>query len=244
MVISRIPLLFSLVAASLVALSRTVPTNDGQPHVVGSPQPIVAASGDSVVLPCHLEPSINVEETVVEWTRQDPSHVTFVHVYRDHVEVMDMKTASYRGRTALFIEELKHGNISLRITEVTEADEGSYRCFIPTLRSPVKDSTVRLVIKPNLRTATEFPGIPPTVDREKASTEAAETAPGRSRLAALVPFVLVVAISVTAAGYFLKFPLPRTCELMEELQQNSRKFSLILTGHRVLKVQCSHTTWK
>lgn len=114
--------------------------------MVGSPQPIVAASGDSVVLPCHLEPSINVEETVVEWTRQDPSHVTFVHVYRDHVEVMDMKTASYRGRTALFIGELKHGNISLRITEVTEADEGSYRCFIPTLRSPVKDSTVRLVI--------------------------------------------------------------------------------------------------
>lgn len=115
--------------------------------MVGSPQPIVATSGDSVVLPCHLEPSWNVEETVVEWTRQDPSHVKFVHVYRDHVEMTDMKTTSYRGRTALFTEELKHGNISLKLVEVTQADEGSYRCFLPTLRSPVKDSTVRLVIR-------------------------------------------------------------------------------------------------
>lgn len=114
--------------------------------MVGSPRPIVATSGDSVVLPCHLEPSLNIEETVVEWTKQHPRHVTFVHVYRDHVEVADMKAASYRGRTALFIEELKHGNISLKIKEVTEADEGRYRCFVPTLRSPVKHSTVRLVI--------------------------------------------------------------------------------------------------
>lgn len=55
------------------------------------------------------------------------------------------------------------------------------------------------------------------MDPEEATTEAAETAPGRSRLAALVPLglaVVVVAVaSVTAAGHFLKFPLQRTCEL-------------------------------
>lgn len=94
-----------------------------------------------------------------------------------------------------------------------------------------------------MRSATEFPGIPPTVDPEKATTEAAETAPGRSRLAALVPFMVVMVISVTAAGCFLKFSHRRTRELMEDLQ-NSRRFSLILTGHRVLKVQSSPTTWK
>lgn len=121
-------------------------TSPGQPCVVGSLQPIVATSGDNVVLPCHLEPSWNGEEAVVEWSRLDPSHVQYVHVYRDHGEVTDMKTASYHRRTALFTEELKHGNISLKIIEVTPADEGSYRCFIPTLRSPVKASTVQLII--------------------------------------------------------------------------------------------------
>lgn len=117
-----------------------------QPHVVGSLQPIVASSGEDVVLPCHLEPSLDVEGTVVEWSRQDQSHLQYVHVYRDYGEVTDMKTASYLSRTALFLEELKHGNISLKIIEVTMADEGSYRCFIPTLRSRVKHSTVQLII--------------------------------------------------------------------------------------------------
>lgn len=115
--------------------------------MVGSLQPIVATSGDDVVLPCHLEPSQNAEEALVEWSRHDANRVQYVHVYRDHGEVTDMKTASYLRRTALFTEELKHGNISLKIMDVTPADEGNYRCFIPTLRSPVKDSTVRLIVR-------------------------------------------------------------------------------------------------
>lgn len=121
-------------------------TFPGQPCVVGSLQPIIATSGDDVVLPCHLEPSQSAEEALVEWSRQDRSHVQYVHVYRDHGEVTDMKTASFHRRTALFIEELKHGNVSLKIMDVTPADEGNYRCFIPTLRSPVKDSTLRLIV--------------------------------------------------------------------------------------------------
>lgn len=122
------------------------PPSPGPPCVVGSLQPVVASAGEDVVLPCHLEPSLSLEEAVVEWSRQDPTHVQYVHVYRDHGEVTDMKTESYIRRTALFTEELKHGNISLKIRDVSPADEGSYRCFVPTLRSPVRDSTVQLII--------------------------------------------------------------------------------------------------
>lgn len=118
----------------------------GQPCVVGSLRPIVVAAGDNVVLPCHLEPPQNVEDEVVEWSRQEHGPVQYVHVHRDHGEVTDMKAASYHSRTALFPEELKHGNISLKITGVTPADEGSYRCFVPTLSSPAKSSTVRLTV--------------------------------------------------------------------------------------------------
>lgn len=210
-------------------------TSPGQPCVVGSLQPIVATSGDDVVLPCHLEPSQSVEEAVVEWSRQEPGHVQYVHVYRDHGEVTDMKTASYHRRTALFTEELRRGNISLKITDVSPADEGSYRCFVPTLRSPAKDSTVRLIVgecgklfcsgeaavdpvsghwrssvlvivwvfflEPNLRRATAFPTVPPTVDPQSPTTDEG----GRAHLAVIVPFVLVPVILVAGAAFFWKF---------------------------------------
>lgn len=122
--------------------------------MIGSRQPIVTTLGDDVVLPCHLEPSINAEGLTVEWSRPelmpDPSdrlsRVEYVMVYRDRHEVLDMKIQSYLRRTALFEEELKHGNISLKIVNVTLADEGRYRCYIPKLDSRRKDWIVQLIV--------------------------------------------------------------------------------------------------
>lgn len=122
--------------------------------MIGSLRPIVAALGDDVILPCHLEPSLNVEGLTIEWSKPDlqpdPSdhlrRVEYVLVYRDRNEVPDMKIQSYVRRTTLFKEELKHGNISLKIMNVTLEDEGRYKCYIPKLNSQVKDSIVCLVV--------------------------------------------------------------------------------------------------
>ncbi|XP_075948456.1 myelin-oligodendrocyte glycoprotein-like [Anarhichas minor] len=127
-----------------------------QPQVIGSRQPIVAVLGDDVILPCHLEPKFNVEGLTVEWSlpdlKPDPadplSRVEYVHLYRHRHEVPDMKIRSYARRTALFTDELKDGNISLKISNVTLADQGRYRCFIPKLNSPVDQSVVQLVVAP------------------------------------------------------------------------------------------------
>uniref|UniRef100_A0A4W6BIA8 Ig-like domain-containing protein n=1 Tax=Lates calcarifer TaxID=8187 RepID=A0A4W6BIA8_LATCA len=126
----------------------------GQPQVIGSSQPIIAAPGYDVILPCHLEPAIDVQGFTVEWSKPDLkpdpsdrlSRVEYVHLYRDRREVPDMKIPSYIRRTALFTDDMKHGNISLKIMNVTSEDEGRYKCFIPKLRSPVKFSIVRLVV--------------------------------------------------------------------------------------------------
>ncbi|KAL4007435.1 hypothetical protein ACER0C_001287 [Sarotherodon galilaeus] len=130
----------------------------GQLHVVGSHQPVVAAPGDDVILPCQVEPAFNVAGLTVEWSkpdlRPDPndrlSRVEYVHLYRDAHEVPDMKIPSYIGRTALFTDGLREGNISLRITNVTQEDEGRYRCFIPKLKSQTKSSIVSLIVDPSL----------------------------------------------------------------------------------------------
>lgn len=135
-------------------LKRFPPHFPGQSRVIGSLQPIKAAPGDDVILPCHLEPWSNVQGLTVEWSKPDLkpdpsdrlSRVPYVHLYRDRREDLDMKLESYVRRTALFMDGLKRGNISLKIMNVTVEDQGRYRCFIPKLKSDVKDSIVLLLV--------------------------------------------------------------------------------------------------
>lgn len=122
--------------------------------MVGPLQPVVATLGDDVVIQCHLKPSLDVEAETVEWSRPDLepdlsdrlSRIEYVHVHRDHGEFVDMKMAAYVGRTMMFVEEMKHGNISLKIVNVTMTDQGVYRCYVPKLMSSVKALIVRLVV--------------------------------------------------------------------------------------------------
>uniref|UniRef100_A0A3P9NJI2 Ig-like domain-containing protein n=1 Tax=Poecilia reticulata TaxID=8081 RepID=A0A3P9NJI2_POERE len=115
-----------------------------------SGQPVVAAPGDDVILQCLVEPQLDMVDMTVEWSRPDAKHrpkgMEYVHLYRDNNEVLDMKSSSYYGRTALFADGLRHGNISLIVTNVTTADDGEYKCFIPKLHGNTKSSVVRLIV--------------------------------------------------------------------------------------------------
>uniref|UniRef100_A0A8P4KSM1 Ig-like domain-containing protein n=1 Tax=Dicentrarchus labrax TaxID=13489 RepID=A0A8P4KSM1_DICLA len=113
----------------------------GQLQVIGPPRPLVAFIGYDIILPCHLQPAVDAATTTVEWSRPDLKP-RFVHVWRSGQELLDDQHPSYKGRTSLFIENLKHGNISLKLSRVTMSDKGTYRCFIPMLNI---DSTVELV---------------------------------------------------------------------------------------------------
>lgn len=115
----------------------------GYLRVIGSIQPIYATLGQDIILPCHLQPSLNAEWLTIEWSKPDlqpnlsdpSSHIEYVHVYRGQREVQDMMIRSYIRRTKLFKDELKHGNISLKISNVTVEDGGRYKCYIPKLDS-------------------------------------------------------------------------------------------------------------
>uniref|UniRef100_A0A3Q3LNR8 Ig-like domain-containing protein n=1 Tax=Mastacembelus armatus TaxID=205130 RepID=A0A3Q3LNR8_9TELE len=126
--------------------------------VIGPAQPIIAAPGDDIVLPCHVEPQINIEGQPVEWLKPELqlSRFRYVYLYRDRREVRAVQIPSYVRRTALFTNELRRGNVSLHILNVTLADEGRYRCFLPTLAGHRKDSVVQLVV--GLTNITAEPG--------------------------------------------------------------------------------------
>ncbi|XP_051279123.1 lamin-A-like [Dicentrarchus labrax] len=114
----------------------------GQFQLIGSSQPIVATLGHDIILPCHLDPAEDASGLTLEWTRAD-LNPRFVHVWRDGQELESKKHPSFEGRTSLFIDELKLGNISLKVSKVKIGDQGTYRCFIP---SPGKQSSVQLVV--------------------------------------------------------------------------------------------------
>ncbi|XP_039465687.1 butyrophilin-like protein 2 isoform X2 [Oreochromis aureus] len=65
-----------------------------------------------------------------EWTRTDLDP-RFVFLWRAGQDLISVKNPSYIGRSSLFTDELKHGNISLKLSKVKPADEGRYRCYIP-----------------------------------------------------------------------------------------------------------------
>ncbi|XP_067380034.1 butyrophilin subfamily 3 member A2-like isoform X5 [Channa argus] len=114
----------------------------GQSRLIGSPQPVVAKVGDDVILPCHLEPAVDVATKTLEWTRSDLKP-TYVYIWYAGQDYVNMKNPSYKGRTSLFTDELKRGNISLKLSNVTPADEGKYRCYIPDRN---EESVIELVV--------------------------------------------------------------------------------------------------
>ncbi|XP_067435909.1 butyrophilin subfamily 3 member A2-like isoform X2 [Thunnus thynnus] len=106
----------------------------GQSQLIGSSQPIVATVGDDIILPCHLEPAMDVAAMTLEWTRSDLDPI-YIHVWRARQDLIDANHPSYRGRTSLFPDELKQGNISLKLSKVKLSDGGKYKCYIPKLNT-------------------------------------------------------------------------------------------------------------
>ncbi|XP_051256042.1 uncharacterized protein LOC127363533 isoform X4 [Dicentrarchus labrax] len=180
----------------------------GQSQVVGSPQPIIAAPGDDVILPCHVVPQVNVAGLTVEWSRPDIqpdpkdrlSRVEYVHLYRDTREDTDMKLSTYVRRTELFTDGLRQGNISLKIMNVTLEDKGRYRCFIPKLKSRIKFSIVHLVVEPDYgKTGTTETPLQPTILQTPDPTDFKGGWSRRSRLVPLV-FVCILAVVLMVGG--------------------------------------------
>ncbi|XP_062301296.1 uncharacterized protein LOC134006224 [Scomber scombrus] len=116
----------------------------------GQSQPVMTMVGDDVVLPCQLEPPADVTPRILEWSKPDLKP-RFVYVWHNGQELAVDQNKAYKGRTSLFIDKLKHGDISLKLSKVKISDEGKYRCYIPDLE---KEYFVELLVA-----AVSLPGI-------------------------------------------------------------------------------------
>ncbi len=96
--------------------------------VHGPSGPLVAPLGSSVVLPCSVDKALPMEDLEVEWKRADSE--TFVHLYQDGESRPEAQQQDYQDRAHFFTEEIKRGNFSLRLDDLTAEDAGEYTCTV------------------------------------------------------------------------------------------------------------------
>ncbi|KAL7855862.1 hypothetical protein AOLI_G00194660 [Acnodon oligacanthus] len=107
--------------------SGSLPVKVANTAVIGRP-------GSSVVLPCWLDPSLDVSPMEIRWYRPH-KFGTPVLFYRDHKITTDDQDESYRNRSFLALREpqsagLKVGDLSLRLDNLNTDDEGTFHCFV------------------------------------------------------------------------------------------------------------------
>ncbi|XP_031606775.2 programmed cell death 1 ligand 1-like [Oreochromis aureus] len=87
------------------------------------PETITAEPGQNVTLPCQA-PNNNI--TVVKWSRADQC----VLLYRDEQSDPEHQHPSFKNRVDLQDRQMKNGNVSLILKNVTTADNGTYECHV------------------------------------------------------------------------------------------------------------------
>ncbi|MEQ2265234.1 hypothetical protein XENORESO_004211, partial [Xenotaenia resolanae] len=209
-------------------------------QLIGSSEPIVAAPGDDVLLPCRVDPEWDAVGKTVEWSRPDlrvPGRqklVEYVYVYRFKKMDRDMMMETYIQRTSLSEEGLRHGDVSLSIRNVSLEDNGRFRCFLPSLKGAAE---VQLVVDPNFVKMTTTETVPhrtliiPTPQDETISTGQ------RSRL--LLSFPVIFFIISLSSFFFCKYKKSKNCQKSLPSQASTLQSGCLAQGQTCIDVDGS-----
>ncbi|GLD61959.1 coxsackievirus and adenovirus receptor homolog [Lates japonicus] len=90
-------------------------------------QNIRADPGQTVTLPCRAPRDTNI--IVVEWTRPD-LRTDYVLLNRDERPDPENQHSSFQNRVELVDRQMKDGDVSLILKDVTSNDTGTYECRV------------------------------------------------------------------------------------------------------------------
>uniref|UniRef100_A0A8C3X1P2 Butyrophilin like 2 n=1 Tax=Catagonus wagneri TaxID=51154 RepID=A0A8C3X1P2_9CETA len=95
--------------------------------VIGPSQPILVRVGEDIQLTCYLSPETDAQSLEVRWVRSHRYAAVYVYMDGDHVAGEQM--AEYKGRTALVLDAINEGRLTLQINSTRTSDDGQYQCL-------------------------------------------------------------------------------------------------------------------
>ncbi|KAM9424800.1 uncharacterized protein KZ484_004886 isoform 2-T4 [Pholidichthys leucotaenia] len=95
--------------------------------IQGDSPNIKAEPGQTVVLPCRAP--VNNTDIAVEYSRADLEPES-VFLHRDKQDIHEGQHKSFKNRVELLDEQMKNGDVSLVLNNVTFSDSGVYECHV------------------------------------------------------------------------------------------------------------------
>ncbi|XP_039908488.1 sodium channel subunit beta-3-like [Simochromis diagramma] len=108
---------------------------------------ITVQSGQNVILPCQ-GPNDTGSIRVVKWTKPDLQK-KIVHLYVDRRFDLEDQNPSFKNRVDLQDRQMKNGDVSLILSNVTINDAGKYECSVTQKKdfSPFTTATITLDLR-------------------------------------------------------------------------------------------------
>ncbi|KAL4008114.1 hypothetical protein ACER0C_001966 [Sarotherodon galilaeus] len=96
-------------------------------------QDVQARLGEDVTLQCQI--STDEIISVLKWSRADLNTDGYVYFYRNKRSYENYQHPSFHGRVKLRDPEMKDGDVSLILNNVTFNDTGMYECHVAVRKS-------------------------------------------------------------------------------------------------------------
>ncbi|NXO32413.1 VTCN1 inhibitor, partial [Cisticola juncidis] len=100
--------------------------------------------GETVVLPCTTTPPVTLSQSMLYW---QIGTKRLVHFFKDGQDALENQDQKFQGRTSLFLDQMNHGNLSLKISSVQLQDSAEYSCIYRQIENhETKKSTIKLSV--------------------------------------------------------------------------------------------------